>query len=315
MGFLDRLKQQTTEAASTVIEKGQEAAKVGQLQVQLRNLRSEEKEAYASFGREAYRLHQSGQLGTSSAELAAAASAIADVDGVRQVSAIRFAGARTMGDRVDVVGIDRETPWSEVVDRVRSSEHSRLPVYDETLDEIVGILYAKDMLPAVIADVPPPGGWQTLVRPAVFIPATNTIDTQLRDFKASSTHIAIVVDEYGGTAGLVTIEDVLEEIVGEIRDEYDVEEPEIEVGREPGRYWVAGRASLHELSDALGHDFEREDVTTVGGLVYEELGRVPRNGEQLVVDGFRVVVERVVKRKVERVYFERVEALSGRPTA
>ena len=210
--------------------------------------------------------------------------------------------------RVDIVGIANDTPWSEVVDRVRSSEHARFPVYEETLDEIVGILYAKDMLGAVIADEPPPGGWQSLVRPAVFIPATNTIDTQLRDFKASHTHIAIVVDEYGGTAGLVTIEDVLEEIVGEIRDEYDVGEREIEEGHEGGRYWVSGRLSLHELSEVLGHDFEREDVTTVGGLVYEELGRVPRAGEELVIGGFRVVVERVRRRRIERVYFERLPA-------
>jgi CBS domain containing-hemolysin-like protein len=146
----------------------------------------------------------------------------------------------------------------------------------------------------------------------VFIPTTKMIDDQLRDFKASRTHIAIVVDEYGGTAGLVTIEDVLEEIVGDIRDEYDVEEPEIEQ-RDGRRYWVSGRVSLDELSEAIGHQFTSDDVTTVGGLVYERLGRVPRAGEEFALDGFRVVVERVVRRKVERVYFERVEALSGRP--
>ena len=217
-----------------------------------------------------------------------------------------------MVPRVDIVGIEQATPWSEVVDRVRSSEHARFPVYQETIDEVVGILYAKDLLPAVLAGEPPAGGWPELVRPAVFIPTTKMIDDQLRDFKASRTHIAIVVDEYGGTAGLVTIEDVLEEIVGDIRDEYDIEEPEIEQ-RDGRRYWVSGRVSLDELSDALGHEFTSEDVTTVGGLVYERLGRVPRAGEEFTLDGFRVVVERVVRRKVERVYFERVEALSGRP--
>ncbi|HET7456224.1 MAG TPA: hemolysin family protein [Gemmatimonadaceae bacterium] len=210
--------------------------------------------------------------------------------------------------RVDIVGIASDTPWSEVVDRVRSSEHARFPVYEETLDDVVGILYAKDMLAPVIADAQPEGGWLSIVRPAVFIPATNTIDTQLRDFKASRTHIAIVIDEYGGTAGLVTIEDVLEEIVGDIRDEYDVEEPEIEEGHEGGRYWVSGRLTLSELSEELHHDFERDDVTTVGGLVYEELGRVPRAGEQLVIGPFRVVVERVRRRRIERVYFERLPA-------
>lgn len=220
-----------------------------------------------------------------------------------------------MVPRVDIVGIERETPWSEVVDRVRSSEHARFPVYEETLDEIVGVLYAKDLLPAVIAGGPPEHGWLALVRPPVFIPATKAIDAQLRDFKASRTHIAIVSDEYGGTAGLVTIEDVLEEIVGDIRDEYDVEEPDIEAGLDGRRFWVSGRLSLAELSEALGHEFAREDLTTVGGLVYETLGRVPSNGEEFTLDNFRVVVERVRRRKIERVYFERVPALTAGGTA
>ncbi|MFL5575380.1 MAG: hemolysin family protein [Gemmatimonadaceae bacterium] len=217
-----------------------------------------------------------------------------------------------MVPRVDIVGIDRDTPWSEVVDRVRSSEHARFPVYEESIDEIVGVLYAKDLLPAVIADEEPEGGWLSIARPPVFIPATKTIDAQLRDFKASRTHIAIVSDEYGGTAGLITIEDVLEEIVGDIRDEYDVEEPEVETGLDGRRYWISGRLSLAELSEVLGHDFARDDVATVGGLVYETLGRVPRNGEEFALDGFRVVVERVRRRKIERVYFERVPALMAR---
>src|SRR4051812_11677205 len=138
-----------------------------------------------------------------------------------------------MVPRVDIVGIDQTSPWSEVVDRVRSSEHARFPVYDDTLDNVVGILYAKDLLPFVIDDDEPMQGWQSLVRPAAFIPTSKPIDVQLRDFKQSRTHIAIVSDEFGGTAGLVTIEDVLEEIVGEIHDEYDVEDPEIE--QEGGR--------------------------------------------------------------------------------
>ena len=213
--------------------------------------------------------------------------------------------------RVNIVGIDRTTPWSDVLARVRSSEHARFPVYDETLDEITGILYAKDLLPAAIADEEPAGGWTTLVRPAVFIPASKTIDAQLRDFQASRTHIAVVVDEFGGTAGIVTIEDILEEIVGEIRDEYDVEEASVE--QENGRrFWVPGRLTVDELSELLGHDFHREGVTTVGGLVYELLGRVPEAGETFTVGGFRIVIERVVKRRVERVYFERVAQLSER---
>jgi CBS domain containing-hemolysin-like protein len=212
-----------------------------------------------------------------------------------------------MVPRVDIVGVDRATPWADVLARVRSSEHARLPVYDADLDHIEGVLYAKDLLPAVMADAPPAEGWQSLVRPAVFIPGTKKIDDQLRDFRASQTHMAIVVDEYGGTAGLVTIEDILEELVGDIRDEYDDEERK-EVEQEDGRrFWVSGRVTLADLSSVLGHEFPTDEVSTVGGYVYHLLGRVPRPGESLTIEPFRVVVERVTGRRVRRVYFERLE--------
>jgi CBS domain containing-hemolysin-like protein len=214
-----------------------------------------------------------------------------------------------MVPRVDIVGVEDLTPWSEVLDRIRSSEHARFPVYHETLDEVTGILYAKDVLPSIIADEEPEHGWISLVRPPQFIPISKRIDAQLREFQASRTHIAIVSDEYGGTAGLVTIEDILEEIVGEIRDEYDVETPEIE---QEGStcYWVAGRVSIDELSDRLNADFDVEDVTTVGGLVYTLFGRVPRAGESVTRGGFRIVIERVRKRRIERVYFERLDPVN-----
>jgi putative hemolysin len=216
-----------------------------------------------------------------------------------------------MVPRVDIVGVERDAPWSEVMDRVLSSEHARLPVYDGTIDHIVGILYAKDLLPIVLSQRAPDDGWRALVRPATFVPGSKIIEQQLRDFRATGSHIAIVVDEYGGTAGLVTIEDILEEVVGDIRDEYDVEEPPIEE-QEGRRYWVSGRVSLDDLSAALGHRFDREAVATVGGLIFQTLGRVPRAGEELTLDGFRIVVERVTRRRIERVYFERLEALAGR---
>lgn len=211
-----------------------------------------------------------------------------------------------MVPRVDIVGIDTTMPWSEVVDRFRSSEHARLPVYEETLDNIVGILYAKDLLPDVVSEAEEPEDWHRLIRPPVIIPTSKLIDQQLREFQATRTHIAIVADEYGGTAGLVTIEDILEEIVGEIRDEYDVEEAEIDqLGDD--RFWVLGRVNIDELSDRLGTDMAQDEVTTVGGLVYELFGRVPKSGDSIVHAGFRVVVERVRRRRIERVYFERVE--------
>ncbi len=208
--------------------------------------------------------------------------------------------------RVELLTIDRDAPWAEALDRVRSSEHARLPVYAGTIDNVIGILYAKDLLPAVVADLEPESGWTQLVRPATFIPASKSADAQLRDFQSSGTHMAIVVDEFGGTAGLVTIEDVLEEIVGEIRDEYDEEEAPVE--QEDGRrFWVSARLTLDELSDITGQDFLREGVSTVGGLVYDLLGRVPRAGERLMLKGYVIVVERVIRRRVQRVYLEKVK--------
>lgn len=218
-------------------------------------------------------------------------------------------GETSVGDvmvpRVDLVALDRETPWNEVVDLVRSAHHSRIPVYVDSVDDIVGILFAKDLLNAMLRDGEPEGGWASLIRDGMYIPTTKRIADQLRDFKASRSHIAVVVDEYGGTAGLVTIEDILEELVGEIRDEYDDEEREISI-EEERCYWVSGRLTLDELSESLGHDFRRDEVNTIGGLIFEELGRVPRAGDQLEIDGFKVIVERVVRRKVARVYLERL---------
>ena len=220
--------------------------------------------------------------------------------------------AEVMVPRVDIVGIEHETPWSEVLDHIRSEQHSRVPVFDKTIDEIVGMLYAKDLLAAVIVGDEPAGGWQALVRPPTFVPSSKRIADLLREFRAAGRHIAVVADEYGGTAGLVTIEDVLEELVGEIRDEYDDEERQVESEAEL-RFWVSGRLTLDDLSDALHHDFRRDDVTTVGGLVLELLGRVPRAGESLQIGPFRVIAERVVRRKIERVYLERLPGtqLSG----
>jgi magnesium and cobalt transporter len=123
--------------------------------------------------------------------------------------------------------------------------------------------------------------------------------------------MAIVIDEYGGTAGLLTIEDILEEIVGDIRDEHDIEEEDVE--HEQGqRFWVAGRVTLDDLSAIVGREFNLEGVTTVGGLVYTLLGRVPRAGEQIEYGGFRIVVERLRRRRVERVYFERLQPAGAR---
>lgn len=213
--------------------------------------------------------------------------------------------ADIMTPRLDVVAVELSTEWPEVVELLRRGEHARVPVYNGTLDDIVGVLHARDLVPAVAGLAPRPR-WQDRIRPVQFVPESKTLDRQLHDFQRGPSHLAIVVDEFGGTSGLVTLEDILEEVVGEIRDEYDVdEEPALEQEGE-NRFWVDARVTLDQLSGYLGVTIEHDDVHTVGGLIYSELGRVPEPGEELSIAGFRVVVERVVGRRIGRVYFERV---------
>ncbi|MGA1308804.1 MAG: transporter associated domain-containing protein [Gemmatimonadaceae bacterium] len=207
-----------------------------------------------------------------------------------------------MVPRVDIIGIELTTPWSEVADRVRSARHARLVVFDGSLDEPVGVLYAKDLLAALVDDVEPASGWR-----ALYIPPTKGVEAQLREFRTSRRHIAIVLDEFGGTAGLITLEDILELIIGDIQDEGDVERPDIERGA-GGRLWLSAGVTLEALSELLGQDLTREDVSTVGGLVMEVLGRVPTAGESLILADHRVVIERVVRRRVERIYLEPLTA-------
>jgi len=209
-----------------------------------------------------------------------------------------------MTPRLDMVAVDVATTAEEVLEAFRHSEHSRLPVYDGTPDNIVGVVFAKDCVPLVMGVAGGTGRWQDLIRPASYVPETKTLDSQLRDFQRGPAHLAVVVDEFGGTSGIITLEDILEEIVGEIRGEHDLDTAP-GIRKEGNRFFVDGRVSLDELSHALGRTFEHPEVSTVGGLIYSALGRVPRTGEELTLDGFRVVVERVDRRRVTRVCFER----------
>jgi CBS domain containing-hemolysin-like protein len=209
-----------------------------------------------------------------------------------------------MTPRLDMTAVDVAAPVEDVVEAFRQSEHTRLPVYDGTPDNIVGIVFAKDLVPLVMGLTDSGARWQAVVRPASYVPEGKTLDSQLRDFQRGPAHLAIVVDEFGGTAGLVTLEDILEEIVGEIRDEHDVGEAAA-IRQDGDRYWVDGRVTLDDLSHALGRTFEHPEVSTVGGLVYSVLGRVPRAGDELTLDGYRVVVERVDRRRVTRVVVQR----------
>jgi putative hemolysin len=209
-----------------------------------------------------------------------------------------------MTPRLDMIAVDVGATFEELVEKFRDSAHSRLPACDGTPDNIVGIVFAKDLVPVAMGITGHRDRWQDLVRPATYVPETKTLDSQLRDFQRGPAHLAIVVDEFGGTSGLITLEDILEEVVGEIRDERDIEAPPA-IHAEGDKYWVDGRVTLDDLSVALGRPFEHPDVSTVGGLIYSALGRVPRSGEELMLDGFRVVVERVDRRRVTRVYFEK----------
>jgi CBS domain containing-hemolysin-like protein len=213
--------------------------------------------------------------------------------------------AEIMTPRLDIVALDTEAEWREVVEVLRKSEHARIPVYSDNLDNIVGILYAKDLVAPLAGAAPVPARWQDLVRPSQFVPESKPLAAQLRDFQLSPSHAALVVDEFGGTSGLITREDVLEEVVGEIRDEYDEDEkPAVEREGED-KFWVDGSVTLDELTALLGTTVEDDDVSTVGGWVYSELGHVPRPGEEFRFGQFRVVVEQVVRRRIHRVYFER----------
>ncbi len=220
--------------------------------------------------------------------------------------------AEVMTPRIDIVAVDTSAERDEVVKTLRSSEHARLLVYEGHPDAVVGVIYAKDIL-AIGPEDPRP--WHALIRPTAFVPEGKTLDRQLRDFQRGPSHLAVVVDEFGGTAGIVTLEDILEQIVGEIQDEYDTDEvAPIQVVSED-QWRVEGGVALSELESALGHSFDRDDVSTVGGLVLAEFGRVPRSGESIDVEGYRLVVEHVVRRRVKRVAVHRppVEASVAPP--
>jgi CBS domain containing-hemolysin-like protein len=210
--------------------------------------------------------------------------------------------AEVMTPRVDIVALDAGAPFEEVVRRVAAAEYSRLPVFAGDIDNIVGLVYAKDLLPARFGGAGA-ADWRSLVRPVGIVPEVKTLDRQLRDFQRGPGHRAGVVDEFG-----VTLEDVLEQIVGEIADEYDVAPGAPFTETAPGVWTVDGRAGLAELTSTLGVPLEHEEVTTAGGYVYAALGHVPQPGETLQLPGWRITVERVERRSIARLTFERIAA-------
>lgn len=214
---------------------------------------------------------------------------------------------QVMVPRVDIIGLHVSASYDAAIELIVSGGHSRVPVYETTVDEVVGILYAKDLLSFLKSDVTERPPLRSLLRTPVFVPESMSIDDLLHEFQRRKVHIAIVLDEYGGTAGLVTIEDLLEEIVGEIQDEYDTEEPLVEVLDEL-RARVDGRVSIEDLLEIwdLRLDLEDEDeYDTVGGLVYHRVGGIPQVGDEVRLDGLHLTVESTDGRRVAKVLAER----------
>ena len=208
-----------------------------------------------------------------------------------------------MVPRIAIVALATTAGLEEAVDRVVEEGHSRIPVYEESVDEIVGILYAKDLLPFLKNGAEQRPNLRSLLRTPVFVPESMTVDDLLHEFQRRKVHIAIVLDEYGGTAGLVTIEDLLEEIVGEIQDEYDVEEPMVvRISDDEAR--VDGRAAVDDLEELFDTNLGLEDedeYDTVGGLIYHRVGGVPSPGDQVEVDGLLLTEESTDGRRVGKV--------------
>jgi putative hemolysin len=213
--------------------------------------------------------------------------------------------------RIDIVAAAASATVRGVVDRIVDSGHSRIPVYDGTIDNITGVVYAKDLL-RFLRDGSQSAPVLPHAREASYVPETKKVDELLHEMQKSRVHIAIVVDEYGGTAGLITIEDLIEEIVGEIRDEYDLEESMIEEVSEHEALFDA-RVSIRDVNDTLDLDIEDGDFDTLGGLLYHSLGKVPDVGDEVRVDGAVVTVLSTTGRRVRQVRVTKVQP--GEPAA
>jgi CBS domain containing-hemolysin-like protein len=212
--------------------------------------------------------------------------------------------ARIMTPRTDMVSMHIDLPWDEVIQSAITAGHTRIPVYNRSPDDIVGILHSKDLL--VELAKPDPRSrqpWQDLLRKPFFVPETKPVDELLQEFQRSRNHIAVVLDEFGGVSGLVTIEDALEEIVGEIADEHD--DAANDDGIKPLGEHAAealARVRIHELNERLGLSLpEDEHFDTIGGFVFHELGRIPNVGEELIWQDVRIKVLEATRRRIDRV--------------
>ena len=225
------------------------------------------------------------------------AEALSMMEGVLQVADLRVRDITI--PRADVVCVRRDDPLEEILRVAVESAHSRFPVIGDNKGEVVGMLLAKDMLPLCVRSKERRVfNIRDLLRPAVFVPESKRLNVLLKDFRTSRNHMAIVVDEYGNAAGVVTIEDVLEQIVGEIEDEHDFDEGPPIFKRSAREYTAKARTTIDELNDYFGCDFPDEEFDTLGGLVVNAFGRLPKRGERIQVSDFRFAVMRADSRRV-----------------
>ncbi len=231
------------------------------------------------------------------------ADALTMIEGVLQVSEMQVRDVMIPRSQMDMIDVE-DTP-DQFIPSVIETAHSRFPVFENAKDNVIGILLAKDLLRyyAIEEDF----DVRDMLRPAVFVPESKRLNVLLREFKANRNHIAIVVDEYGGVAGLVTIEDVLEQIVGDIEDEFDFDETEDNIlPDKAGRYRVKAVTEIADFNEHFATNFSDDDFDTVGGLVVSHFGRVPKRNETISFDDFRFVVLRADSRKVHTLMVERI---------
>jgi magnesium and cobalt transporter len=223
--------------------------------------------------------------------------ALTMLEGVLEVSDLQVRDI--MVPRVQMVFVRRDDPPARILPAVIESGHSRFPVMDEDRDDIVGILLAKDLLRLCIGESRERFDIREYMRPAVFVPESKRLNVLLKEFRRNRNHMALVVDEYGGVSGLVTIEDVIEQIIGEIDDEFDVEDDQ-NIRKEGERQFaVRGVTRLEEFNEYFGAQLASEEFDTVAGVVMKQLGRLPRRGEAVTIDGFEFRVIRGDRRRID----------------
>ena len=231
------------------------------------------------------------------------ADALSIIEGALQVSEMTVRDIMIPRAQMDVVSIEDDP--AQFIPLVLETRHSRFPVIGENKDDVVGILLAKELLNYYAN--PETFKLHDVLRPVVFVPESKRLNVLLRDFRANRNHIAIVVDEYGGVSGLVTIEDVLEQIVGDIEDEYDFDEAEDNIIAEAnGRFRVKAQTEIATFNDRLGADFSDDEFDTVGGLVLQAFGRLPKRGDTTAIENFRFRVVRADSRRIYTLQVDKV---------